>query len=159
MSLSGSPSWSSWRFRWFAGRSGGGARAGASAARALTVRRVTRDFALWETECADVTLRPDGVTMTTVIGGQVIEVVLGDRPIQEVACHLRRLRSAIDLMTPDVSYVRWEGVMRAYDDYLFAACHELGLPTDLVTINFGRQRDDERARLEQLLHRAGLPVR
>ena len=157
MSLTGS-SWSSWRFRWFAGRSAAGARV-PYPPRAITVRRVARDFALWESECADVTLRPGGASMTTVIGGQVVEVPLGDRPIQEVACHLRRLRSVIDAMTPDVSYVRWEGVMRAYDDYLFAACHELGVPTDLVTIGFGRQRDEERARLEQLLHRAGLPVR
>ncbi len=144
-------------FRWFSGRSADQNRA-RGRTRVLTARGVARDFALWETECAS-TSTPTSATMTTVIGGQVVEVVLGDRPIQEVACHLRRLRSVIDAMSPDVSYVRWEGVMRAYDDYLFAACHELAVPTDLVTINFGRQRDEERARLERLLHRAGLPVR
>lgn len=155
MSLSGS--WSRRRFRWFASRSATASRAPARA-RTLTVRGVSRDFALWETECADHAA-PTRTSMTTVIGGQVVEVSLGQRPIQEVACHLRRLRLAIDVMSPDVSYVRWEGVMRAYDDYLFAASHELGLPTDLVTINFGRQRDEERARLERVLHEAGLPVR
>lgn len=155
MSLSGS--WPRRRFRWFAGRAFAPARA-AGQARTPSVRGVARDFALWEAECADHAV-PTVRTTTTVIGNQVVEVTLGQRPIEEVACHLRRLRLAIDAMSSDVSYVRWEGVMRAYDDYLFAACHELAVPTDLVTIGFGRQRDDERARLERLLHDAGLPVR
>ena len=145
------------RFRWFASRAAVPPRV-PGRARAVTVRSVARDFALWETECAD-TATPTGSTMTTVIGTHVVEVPLGQRPIQEVACHLRRLRVAIDVMPADVSFVRWEGVIRAYDDYLFAACHELGVPTDLVTIGFGRQRDEERRRLERLLQEAGLAIR
>lgn len=155
MSLSGS--WSRWRFGWRASRSVAPPRVPGHA-RALTVRGVARDFALWEAECV-ATSAPGQPTMTTVIGNQVVEVPLGQRPIEEVACHLRRLRVAIDLMSPDVSYVRWEGVIRAYDDYLFAACHELGVPTDLVTIGFGRQRDEERERLERVLQQAGLAIR
>ena len=149
-------SWPARRFRWFASRAEASSRA--RGPKALTVRGVTRDFALWEVECAD-TVADARPTMTTVIGSQRVEIPLGQRPIQEVAQHLRRLRLAIDAMPADVSYVRWEGVMRAYDDYLFAACHELGVPTDLVVINHGRQRDDERARLERVLGAAGLPVR
>ena len=152
MSLAGS--WPARRFRWFASR----AAMPRGHARTLTVRGVTRDFALWEAECTGPEFRAEA-SMTTVIGTHVVEVPLGQRPIQEVLCHLRRLRAAMDVMSTDVSYVRWEGVIRAYDDYLFAACHELGVPTDLVTIGFGRQRDDERARVERALERAGLGVR
>lgn len=154
MSLAGS--WPARRFRWFTSRAEGSSRARRT--RALTVRGVTRDFTLWEAECA-ATAPSTARTMTTVIGGQRVEIPLGQRPIQEVALHLRRLRLAIDAMPTDVSYVRWEGITRAYDDYLFAACHELGVPTDLVVINFGRHRDEERARLERVLGAAGLPVR
>ena len=150
-------SWARQRLRWFTSRAAAVPRV-PTGARTLTVRGVARDFALWEAECVDSALPPTA-TMTTVIGTQIVEVPLGQRPIEEVACHLRRLRSAIDVMSSDVSYVRWEGVMRAYDDYLFAACHELGVPTDLVTIGFGRQRDEERQRLERVLQRAGLAIR
>lgn len=154
MSLAGSwprrrPSW------WFTTRS---VDARLRGGRRISARSVARDFGLWERELTVCAPRP-GDTLTTVIGGQVVEVTVGLRPIQEVAGHLRRLRAVIDGLPPDVSFVRWEGIMRAYDDYLFAACHELGVPTDLVTIGFGRQRDEERLRLERLLHEAGLPVR
>ncbi|MHA3702057.1 hypothetical protein ACXR2U_07710 [Jatrophihabitans sp. YIM 134969] len=155
MSLSGS--WSRGRLRRFAGRSVDALRP-VGRARTLTVRRVTRDFVMWEAECAGHVATPTA-TMTTVVGATVVRVPLGGRPIQEVAHHLRRLRSVIDAMSDDVSFVRWEGVMRAYDDYLFTACHELSVPTDLLTIGFGRHRDEERCRLERLLHEAGLPVR
>lgn len=155
--MSPSGSWSQRWLPWFASRPSVTRVRATRRSRPLTVRRVSRDFALWEAECAHGAAAT--ATLTTVIGGQVVHVTLGDRPIEEVACHLRRLRSVMDAMSPDVSFVRWEGVIRAYDDYLFAACHELGVPTDLVTIGFGRQRDEERCRLERLLHEAGLPVR
>lgn len=125
-------------------------------ARLLTTRRVERDFALWEDELGAAALP---TALRTVIGDQVVEVTVGERPIQEIAGHLRRLRFALDTLPAGVSFARWEGVTRAYDDYLFAACHTLGVPTDLVTIPLGLQRDDERRRLERLLTEAGLPVR
>lgn len=105
---------------------------------------LARDLRLWESEISE----------SSTIGSQ-----LSCLPIEQVGAQLRRLRAVVDGLPDQVSFVRWEGVMRAYDNVLCVACQQLQLPTDLLTIGFGRARDLERLRLEGLLGQAGLPVR
>ena len=81
------------------------------------------------------------------------------RPIEEIACHIRRLGAAHYGGQPGRSWVKSEAFRRAYDEALAEGCRALEIDSDLLDLEPGTERDAERMRVEHLLAAAGLVLR
>jgi hypothetical protein len=81
------------------------------------------------------------------------------RPIEEIACNIRRLGAAHYGGPPGRSWVKSEAFRRAYDEALAEGCRALEIPTDLLALEPGTEREAERLRVEHLLVSAGLVLR
>jgi hypothetical protein len=81
------------------------------------------------------------------------------RPIQDIAVSIRRLGAQFHTGTPGRSWVKSEGVRRAYDDALAEGCVALEIVSDLNALEPGTERDAERLRVEHLLAGAGMVLR
>ncbi|MEP6598501.1 MAG: hypothetical protein ABJB98_03765 [Actinomycetota bacterium] len=77
-------------------------------------------------------------------------------PFERVAADLRRVRRLMNALPQGTSWVRVEGLNRAYDDLLRIACTQLDLQTTIRTVPEGDPRHLERARIELLLTESGL---
>ncbi|MEP7090497.1 MAG: hypothetical protein ABI776_10365 [Nocardioidaceae bacterium] len=81
---------------------------------------------------------------------------LRGRPIEEIACDVRRLGVRVRYAPAGASFVRVEGGRRAYDRVLGEACASLGVEHLLGVLPPGPELDGERGRVEAALERAGL---
>ena len=77
------------------------------------------------------------------------------RPIELIARDARRLGQRFRSEPPGLSFAKFEGLRRAYDDVLAESCRALGLEDLLSSLPPGTQRDAERLRIEYLLAQAG----
>lgn len=77
-------------------------------------------------------------------------------PFERVAADLRRVRRMMNSLPQGTSWVRVEGLNRAYDDLLCIACAQLELQTTIRSVPEGDPRHLERARVEFLLAESGL---
>ena len=77
------------------------------------------------------------------------------RPIEVIAQEARRLGTRFRNPPPGLSFARFEGLRRAYDDVLVEACLALELDNLLPVLVPGEERDAERVRVEWLLGRVG----
>ena len=80
------------------------------------------------------------------------------RPFELVVHDVRRLHRRFLETRSGVSYAKSEGVRRAYDGALAEGCDALGLAHLLGVLDAGGELDQERTRVEQLLHRWGLAL-
>ena len=78
------------------------------------------------------------------------------RPIEEIARDAYRLGHRFRYVPEDASFARFEGRRRAYDQVLTEACAALGIDHLLGVVPPGVELDQERARVEVVLDRAGL---
>ncbi len=78
------------------------------------------------------------------------------RPIELIARDAQRLGQRFRYVPPDVSFARFEGRRRAYDEVLAEACRSLGVEHLLEVLPPGQELDIERLRVEAVLDRAGL---
>lgn len=78
------------------------------------------------------------------------------RPIELIARDARRLGPRFRHLQDGVSFARFEGGRRAYDEVLVEACRALGVEHLLRVIPPGPELDRERERVEAVLERAGL---
>lgn len=84
------------------------------------------------------------------------ELTPAGRPIEEIAADVRRLGTRYHGLAPRASFVKSDGVRRAYDGVLAECCAALGLTHLLGVIAPGPELDSERARVEGLLDDSGL---
>lgn len=77
------------------------------------------------------------------------------RPIELIARDARRLGTRFRNPPPGLSFARFEGLRRAYDDVLVEACRALELDNLLPVLVPGEERDVERVRVEYALGRVG----
>lgn len=77
------------------------------------------------------------------------------RPIEVIAQEARRLGTRFRNPPPGLSFARFEGLRRAYDDVLVEACRALELDNLLPVLVPGEERDAERLRVEWLLGQVG----
>lgn len=77
------------------------------------------------------------------------------RPIEVIAQEVRRLGNRFRHPPPGLSFARFEGLRRAYDDVLVEACLALELDNLLPVLDPGEERDTERVRVEYLLGQVG----
>ena len=80
------------------------------------------------------------------------------RPIELIASDARRLSNSFRRVPDDVSFARFEGRRRAYDDVLVEACRAVGVEHRLKALPPGPELDRERYRVELVLQHAGLPL-
>jgi hypothetical protein len=80
------------------------------------------------------------------------------RPIEDIASDARRLGSRFRWMPPGTSFTRFEAGRRAYDAVLAEACQALAVDHLLAVLPPGSDLDEERARVETVLDRAGLQL-
>jgi hypothetical protein len=80
------------------------------------------------------------------------------RPIEAIARDAHRLGLFFHHPPPGVSFARFEGCRRAYDDVLAEACRALDVPHLLHVLPPSPEHDRERQRVELLLGWAGLPI-
>jgi hypothetical protein len=78
------------------------------------------------------------------------------RPIELVARDAQRLGRRFRYVHAGVSFIRFEGTRRAYDDVLAEACEMLDVPHLMRVLAPGPELDVERQRVELALDRAGL---
>jgi hypothetical protein len=78
------------------------------------------------------------------------------RPIEQIACDVRRLSNSFRRVPDDASFVRFEGCCRAYDDVLVEACRAVEVEHLLRVLPPGPDLDRERRRVELVLWRVGL---
>jgi hypothetical protein len=101
-----------------------------------------RDLRLWQAELGDIE-----------------RCVKTDRrrpPIEQVAADLRRLHLQLERLPAGSSFIRSNGLRRAYDEVLTIACDELEVSTRLPSLPEGKARDLERSRVEFMLGECGL---
>ena len=77
------------------------------------------------------------------------------RPIELIARDARRLGQRFRSEPPGLSFAKFEGLRRAYDDVLAESCRALGIENLLSDLRPGTERDAERLRVEYLLTQAG----
>jgi hypothetical protein len=77
------------------------------------------------------------------------------RPIEVIARDARRLGQRFRSEPSGLSFAKFEGLRRAYDDVLAESCRALGLETPLSDLRPGAERDAERLRVEYLLAQLG----
>jgi hypothetical protein len=80
------------------------------------------------------------------------------RPIEEIACDVRRLARRYRCPQAGTRFAKLEGCRRAYDAVLVEACTALDLVTLLGVLPPGSELDAERLRVEESLADAGLAV-
>ena len=80
------------------------------------------------------------------------------RPIEDIASDARRLGSRFRWLPPGTSFTRFEAGRRAYDAVLAEACQALAVDHLLTVLPPGTDLDNERARVEVVLDRAGLQL-
>jgi hypothetical protein len=80
----------------------------------------------------------------------------GTRPIEAIAQDARRLGLRFRAPPQGVSFVKFEGTRRAYDQVLAEGCLVLGIPQLLGVLPPGEELDAERRRVELRLYTAGL---
>ena len=80
------------------------------------------------------------------------------RPIERIAADARRLGPRFRHPPPGVSFARFEGTRRAYDDVLAEGCRALGLEHLFTVLPPGSERDAERTRVERVLHAYGFQL-
>jgi hypothetical protein len=78
------------------------------------------------------------------------------RPIELIARDAQRLGLGFRHVQDGVSFARFEGRRRAYDEVLAEACAALGVEHLLGVLPPGVELDGERQRVERVLERAGL---
>jgi hypothetical protein len=79
------------------------------------------------------------------------------RPIEDIAHDARRLCHRFELSEYQrISFAKYEGLRRAYDDVLGEACDALGIDHLLSVLPAGTECDLERLRVEYLLSQRGL---
>jgi hypothetical protein len=78
------------------------------------------------------------------------------RPIEVIARDARRLGLRFHYLPPGVSFARFEGGRKAYDDVLAEACLALGVEHLLGVLPPGPELDTERGRVEVALEWTGL---
>ena len=81
--------------------------------------------------------------------------VLTHRPFECVVRDVRRLRRVYAATRTGVSFAKSEAVRRAYDDVLAEGCAALDV-THLLGVLDGEELEQERLRVERMLHRWGL---
>jgi hypothetical protein len=101
-----------------------------------------RDLRLWQAELGDVE--------------RCLNVNHRHPPIEQVAADLRRLHDQLERLPAGASFIRCNGVRRAYDEVLVIACDELEVSTRLSSLPEGKMRDLERSRVEFMLGECGL---
>ncbi|GAA5157774.1 MULTISPECIES: hypothetical protein [Amycolatopsis] len=77
-------------------------------------------------------------------------------PIERLAADLRRVRRALDRLPPHAPAVRRFATEQAYDELLAQACRAVGEEQWLDTLPPGLEREIERLRVEESLHRCGV---
>jgi hypothetical protein len=77
-------------------------------------------------------------------------------PLEKLAADLRRLRPEARMPRPGTSTARHNRSLASYDRALVATARALDIPTTLVEIPDGFDREVERRRLERALGAAGL---
>ena len=77
-------------------------------------------------------------------------------PLEDLAATLRRLHPAVRSPRAEMTPVRQQGIIAAYDGGLVAAAAALGVPTTLADLPEGLDHEAERLRIEHELQRAGL---
>jgi hypothetical protein len=80
------------------------------------------------------------------------------RPIERIACDLRRIRPQARTFTTGMPMARRRGILAAYDDVLLDACRALEVPTALDRMTDDLERESERLRTEAELERAGVDL-
>ncbi len=85
-----------------------------------------------------------------------VPIVAPVRPLPRLARDVDRL--AVAFHREGLRFAKYEGVRIAYDGVLGEACDVLDLPHLLGVLQPGPELDDERARVEVLLRRAGWHV-
>jgi hypothetical protein len=80
----------------------------------------------------------------------------GTRPIEAIAHDAYRLGRRFRDPPHGVSFVKFEGTRRAYDQVLAEGCLVLGIPQLLGVLPPGEELDVERRRVELRLYTAGL---
>jgi hypothetical protein len=78
------------------------------------------------------------------------------RPLEVVARDAQRLGRRFRYVAVEVSFIRFEGTRRAYDDVLAEACEMLDVPHLIRVLPPGPELDVERQRVELALDHAGL---
>ncbi len=78
------------------------------------------------------------------------------RPIESIARDAQRLGARFRNTPPGLSFAKFEGLRRAYDDVLGEGCRALGVENLMTPLRPGPERDAERLRVEFLLAEAGL---
>lgn len=78
------------------------------------------------------------------------------RPIEAIACDLRRLGGRFHGLDPHASYAKVVAVQGAYDRTLAECCAALGLTHLLGVLPAGPELDAERSRVEEQLTGCGV---
>ena len=95
-----------------------------------------------------------GAVARRVSSGRPAPLVPVNRPVEQVAADVRRLRTAFGQQ--GLRFAKWEGTRQAYDAALAEAADALEITHLLAILPPGVDRDRERARVERLLEDAGL---
>lgn len=80
------------------------------------------------------------------------------RPIERIAADARRLGPRFRHPPAGLSFARFEGTRRAYDDVLAEGCLALGLEHLFMVLPPGPERDAERIRVERVLDAYGFQL-
>lgn len=80
------------------------------------------------------------------------------RPIEEIVRDVRRLGHRWHTLPHGASFAKVEGLRRAYDGALAEACAALGVVHLLTVLAVGDDLDQERRRVETLLHIWGIEL-
>jgi hypothetical protein len=85
-------------------------------------------------------------------------VEVAGRPIEDIACDVRRLARRYRCPQAGTRFAKLEGCRRAYDAVLVEACAALDVVTLLGVLPPGSELDAERLRVEEMLAEAGIAV-
>jgi hypothetical protein len=100
-----------------------------------------RDLRLWTAELQS--------------GAEPVDTTMRCPPFERVAADLRRVREMLEALPPGTSYIRVNGLRRAYDELLAIACSQLGVQTTIADLP-DTNRQLERIRVEHQLSESGL---
>ncbi len=87
-----------------------------------------------------------------------VRTVPSGRPIEAIACDVRRLGERYRFTRTGVSFAKYEAFRRAYDGVLAEGCDALGVAHLLAVLEPGDELDAERVRVERILHMWGLQL-
>lgn len=80
-------------------------------------------------------------------------------PLERIVRDLRRLQPEARHPRDGMPIEKRRGVVAAYDDLLVEACRAVDVPTSLMSLPEGLERESERLRVEYELERAGILIR